>query len=69
MEKLKSERLQQLADMANEEIMETDENLTPYLLFGVILAVLLIATLCTIIYFGLGNQTVSVTLGTHFQKR
>jgi|GEM_PF-2390509 len=69
MEKLKSQRLQELANMANTEVMETDENLTPYLLFFVIGMVLVLSALCVIIYFGLGNQTVQITLGTHFQKR
>ncbi len=72
MEKLESDRLKKLEEMVSSEeheILETDETQPPLMLFLIIGLVILFTAVMLIIYFAVGEQTVSQTLGTHFQRR
>ncbi|NWJ45908.1 MAG: hypothetical protein HXX08_08520 [Chloroflexi bacterium] len=72
MEKLDSKRIEALGDLAfseHHEHLETDDSQFPYMLL-VIMGVSVVAIgVMLVLFFGLGNEVVTQTLGTHFQKR
>ncbi len=72
MEKLESDRLKRLEELVSSEeheILETDETQPPLGLFVIIGITIIFAAVMLLLFYTVSDQTVSQTLGTHFQRR